>query len=58
MLKPKNNVITTKLQERLNIKRPSARAYASLIRRLFNETKQTGDLNLQFLDSDAPEEYS
>ena len=52
MLKPKNNVITTKLQERLNLKRPSARAYASLIRRLFNETKQTGDLNLRFLDSD------
>jgi len=53
MLKQKNNHITDRIQEVLQVKRASARAYASQIRRLFTEMKRPGELKLSFLDSDA-----
>ena len=53
MLPARNNKLTDLLQNKLNLKRPSARSYASLIRRLFNMLKKTGPLKLGFLDTDA-----
>ncbi len=53
MLAPKNQQLIETLQSKLKIKRPSARSYASLIRRLHTDLKQTGPLSLDFLNRDA-----
>ena len=53
MLAPKNKELIEVLQKALKIKRPSARSYASLIRRLHTDLKQEGPLELGFLDKDA-----
>ena len=53
MLAPKNQRLIETLQTKLKIKRPSARSYASLIRRLHVDLKQTGPLSMEFLNRDA-----
>ena len=53
MLAPKNQQLIETLQSKLKIKRPSARSYASLIRRLHTDLKQAGSLSLDFLNRDA-----
>jgi hypothetical protein len=53
MIAHKNKNVTDLLQEKLNLKRQSARAYASQIRKLYTEMKRTGDIDLKFLDADT-----
>lgn len=52
MLPAKNKVLIGPLEDKLKLKRKSARAYASQIRRIFTEMKVAGPLSFAFLDSD------
>ena len=52
MLPAKNKALINPLVEKLNIKRKSARAYASQIRRIFTDMKVSGPISFRFLDSD------
>ena len=52
VLATRNKVLIEPLQDKLNLKRQSARAYASQIRKLHTLMNVPGSLTFEFLDSD------